>query len=442
MTARDFLDAFQPDDRLVTGGYVPADPLPVRDRERVGVVLLNQGGPSQAGDVEAFLAERHADPVRYDVPVPRALRALAGRTAARWRTRSVAAAYRQIGEASPLARHTHEQAVALEHRLADRLAPLTGATFRTYVVMRYGQPSVADLAARLREDAIDRVVLLPLFPQYGAGTTGSALAWWDAHVAAGELDDLPATLVYEYAAHPRFIEALADRIDEALQRFPRATRDAVPLVFAAPAAVALTRATLHDPYCCLVHATVQQVMALRAARGDAGRPHAVALPPRSRWPWPAPWGGLERGTIEALDDLAEAGHTTALVVPLAFVSDRIESAYVLDICVREEALALGMEQVEVSSGLNCHPSFIEALAECVATQLEPADRRVRGDGAAALARAADLPTLPLPAAHRCAACPCPAVSARDWRPAEPAAVPGAAPAAPSALPALARAQAA
>ena len=132
-----------------------------------------------------------------------------------------------------------------------------------------------------------------------------------------------------------------------------------------------------DPYCCLSHSTVQQVMNLRQSRGE-NRPFHVAFQSKVG---PAEW--LTPSTPDKLEELAKEGHTAILVIPVAFVTDHVETAYELDIEVREEAHEFGIEHYEVTSGLNCHPLFIDALAESVAAQIAPARTTdAQGDGAA------------------------------------------------------------
>src|SRR5690606_2391596 len=164
-----------------------------------------------------------------------------------------------------------------------------------------------------------------------------------------------------------------------------------------------------DPYCCLVHSTVQQVMAHREGH-DAGRGFEVTFQDVI---------GLGKGlaprTADVVEKLADDGRTAVLVVPVAFVSDQVDTAFALDIALREEAVEKGIEHYEVTSGLNCHPLFIEALAECVAAQLAPA-RLSQGDGAGDVLPEA-LPQLPRYTVRdrtvRCHQCPF-VCEAHDW----------------------------
>lgn len=408
MTAREFLDRYRYDNRLITGGFYPQTPVALEPGDTVGVVMMNLGGPSTLEDVEPFLYNLFMDPAIIDIPLPAPLRDWLCRIIAKRRAKSVGEDYQQIGGGSPINRLTREQAMALEKRLNERYGGPLGVTFRTYVAMRYWHPTSEDAAAEMVRDGVTKVVLLPLYPQYSKTTTGSSLIYWKTLEEAGEIPTWPTTFAYEYAANPLYIQALSDRIDEALQRFPRACRDKVHLVFSAHGTPLKEMKQRRDPYCCLIHSTVQQVMNLRARKEQ--RPFHVAFQSKVG---PGEW--LTPATPDKIEELAAQGVTSVLVVPVAFVTDHIETAYELDIEVREEAKHFGIEQYEVTSGLNCHPLFIEALAESVAAQVE-APAVAAGDGQAVeLPR--PIPTLPrIKSACRSVRChQCERITeARDW----------------------------
>lgn len=375
MTAREFLDLYRYDSRLITGNYYAQTPITVEPGDTVGVVLMNLGGPGKLDDVEPFLYNLFMDPAIIDIPIPRWFRDPLCRYIARKRSKSVGEDYRQIGGGSPITRLTLEQAGAVEHRLNERFGPATGASFRTYVAMRYWHPTSEEAAAQMAADGVTKVVLLPLYPHYSKTTTGSSLSYWKALEERDEIRSLPTSLVYEYATHPYLVQALSDRIDEALQRFPRDVRDEVHLVFSAHGTPVKEMKKRRDPYCCLVHSTVHQVMDLRAEKEE--RPFSVAFQSKVG---PAEW--LTPSTPEQLEKLANDGVKAVCIIPVAFVTDHIETAFELDIEVREEAEAFGIDHFEVTSGLNCHPLFIEALTESVAAQVDV--RGPSGDGHAAL----------------------------------------------------------
>jgi protoporphyrin/coproporphyrin ferrochelatase len=385
MTAREFLDHYRYDNRLITGGYFPQDPVVIEPDDVVGVVMLNLGGPVTLEDVEPFLYNLFMDPAIIDIPLPRRLRDWLCRYISRKRSGVVGEDYRQIGGGSPINRLTYEQAHALERRLNERFGPTTGATFRTYVAMRYWSPTSEEAAARMVADGVTKVVLLPLYPQYSKTTTGSSLIYWKALEEQGEIPVWPSTVVYEYSTHPLYVQAISERIDEALQRFPRSVRDRVHIVFSAHGTPVKEMRKRRDPYCCLVHSTVQAVMDIRSRKERRG--FDVAFQSKVG---PAEW--LTPSTPEKIEQLAHRGVKSILVVPVAFVTDHIETAFELDIEVREEAAECGVQHFEVTSGLNCHPLFIEALVEAVVAQVDASDP-ASGDGVAdRLPRA--IPSLP------------------------------------------------
>jgi ferrochelatase len=376
MSPLDFLRWYDFDERVLRGGYYPSDPLEVQEGERVGVVLLNRGGPETLDDIESYLYNCYMDPTRYDFPVGGRLRHWACQMAASYRAPSVRDDYEVIGGGSPLTRLAQEQADSLQQHLNDEFGAPTGIDFRTYVAMRYWHPFSEAAAAQMEEDGIDRVVLLPLHPQYSKSSSGSSLARWKALEERGEIPSWPTTTVTEYAANPKFIRALSERIDEGLQRFPRERRGEVQLLFSAQSTSLQDRERKKDPYCCLVHSTVEQVMRHRGR----DRPFRTAFQNTQGLQ-----AGLSPTTTETLGELADTEREQdVLIVPVSYVSDHFETNYVLDIEVREAAERAGLHHYEVTSALNTHPLFIQALGEATIAQLElPVDvnqLRVGGDG--------------------------------------------------------------
>lgn len=414
MTPRDFLRSYTFNRRIVDGGYYPSAPLRVEEGETVGVVMMNLGGPRTLDEVKPFLYNLYMDPASVPLPVDGTLRHWVCRAMATLRARSVRTDYEMIGGSSPLNRLTREQAQALEQHLHATYGGPSGVSFRTYLAMRYGHPSSEDAAAAMVDDGVDRVVLLPLYPHYAKSTTGSSMAYWHALDTRDTIPSWPTTTVPEYAANPKYVQALSERIDEGLQRFPHAVRDDVHFVFSAHGIPRRDVTDRHDPYCCLVHATVEEVMRRRA--GD--RPFHTAFRDRVGW---TEW--LTPSTTDVLDTVASSNADGVLVVPIAFLTDHLKTSYELDVQVREQAEAMGLRHYEVTSGLNAHPLLIEALGEATVSQLQlPVDvNRLRHSGNGTTH---DYPLRPLDAlpryapqtrAAQCANCTCRA-TARCWQP--------------------------
>lgn len=377
MTPRAFLKKFNYDQRLISGEFFSSEPISIEKGDRVGVVLLNLGGPFKTSDVKPFLYNLFMDPAILDIPVNGFFRHLLSRFIAKTRSKKVAKDYEEIGGGSPINRLTKEQAEHLEKHLNERYGAQSGVSFHTYIAMRHWHPMSEEAARRMKNDGINKVVLLPLYPHYSKTTTGASLMYWWMLEKENEIPKWPTTFAYEYAANPKYLQAINERIDEGLQRFPREIRNDVQLVFSAHGTPVREMKERGDPYCCLIHSTVEQVMKDRTD----GRGFHVAFQSKVG---PAEW--LTPGTPNKLKELAENGVKSVLVVPIAFVSDHIETAFELDIEVREEAEGFGLQHYEVTSGLNSHPLFIEALGEVTASQLQLRSSMkpiVSGDGAPA-----------------------------------------------------------
>lgn len=375
MTPHDFLRWYTFDERVLRGTYFPSSPLDVEEGDRVGVVLLDLGGPQTLDDVKPFLYNRYMDPARLSLPVGHRLRHWLATAAASVRSSSLKEEYELIGGGSPLTRLIREQSDSLERHLTEHYGEPTGVDFRTYVATRYWHPFAEEAGAQMEEEGVDKVVLLPLHPQYAKATTGSAFAYWKALEETGGIPSWPTTTVFEYATNPKFVRALSERVDEGLQRFSREQRSEVQLVFTARGTSAQDVSEWKDPYCCLVHSTVEEVMRHRGY----DRPYQTTFQETSPLQT-----GLSPLTTSALGELAENGSTAVLVVPVSVVADRLETNHTLDIRVREDAEIAGIHHFEVTSALNTHPLFVEALGEATVAQLGmPVDvnqLRVGGDG--------------------------------------------------------------
>lgn len=397
MTPREYLDRYQLDSRIVRGGYFSARPVDVRAGDTVGVVLMNFGGPDAIENVRPFLYNVFMDPAVIETPVGGVVRHWMAKLMARFKASSIEGDYEKIGGASPINRLTREQADALERHLNRRVGREADVTFRTYPAMRYWHPFSEEAAAQMKDDGVDRVVLLPLFPQYSKTTTGSSMAYWHALQEAGEIPEWPTSAVYEYAANPKYVQAVSERIDEGLQRFPQHARSGAHLIFSAFGTPLRESTDRRDPYCCFIHATVDRIMKHR------GHDHRFDVGFQSKI---SPSQRLRPSTPDVVERLAQRGTDAVLTVPVSFVSDHIQTSCELDIEVRRKAERHGIRHFEVTSGLNTHPLFIEALAEATVSQVNlpngiSRDRvqcdRIQGDGAPSA-----YPLRPVPERPRCA----------------------------------------
>lgn len=408
MTPRQFSRLFSRDSRLASGRYFSSGPVRVSRGDRVGVVLLNLGGPQGRRELETFLYRRWMDPVVEKTRL-RPGRHSFVRIAAKLGSRSLWRDYEQIGGECPINRRSREQAAALQECLNGALASRLGVTFKTYLAMRYGTPSSEDAMRALVRDGVTKTILLPLYPQYSIATTGSSLAYWSVMSEAEKHSTLDTTAVLEYAAHPDYLQSLSERIDEALQRFPKRVRPATHIVFCAKSHPAGGALDAEESFCRLMHESIRRVVDLR---GAGHQHHSTFFESRQ-----SDLGFGHEDTRNTIRRLADDGAKSVLLVPIGITTDELWTCYTLDIVLRKEFEASSIRYFEVASSLNCHPLFIATLSRVVARHLTAvSDQDTGGDRASApITSAGSSESAALRAVRACETCHGP-ISARQWTP--------------------------
>jgi len=320
-----------------------------RKPPRVGIVLFQLGGPDTLEAIEPFLYNLFCDPDIIDFPFARIGRKPLAKLISTTRARKVQHHYSTIGGGSPIRRHTERQARALETDLRNQ-----GMDANCFVAMRYWHPFTSEAIEQLRSAQCDEVVLLPMYPQYSSTTTGSSLNEWQRLFH----EDLPVHLVESFYRDTAYLDALIEKINEALARFPVPERPEI--VFSAHS-VPVSVVEKGDPYQHQIEETVRLLM----QRGGWSNSHRLCYQSKvgaSRW--------LQPTLHHTLRALASEQKREVCVVPVAFVSDHVETLAEINHEARHEAHELGITQFEMSAGLNDSPKFIQALAQIVSETLE------------------------------------------------------------------------
>ncbi len=319
-----------------------------------GIVLLNMGGPATLDDVEPFLTRLFQDREIFKLPYQET----AGRWFARLRTPKVRANYAAIGGGSPIRRWTEAQAAGLE-RLLDQRSPAT-APHRAYVAFRYADPLSDATLQQMRADGVERAVALTLYPQYSCTTTGSSLnELWRVCGQLGLEKAFAWSVIDRWPTHPGFVAAMAESVRAGLEQYPAAERDDVLLLFSAHS-LPMYVVDRGDPYPQEIGASVQAVMqALNFS-------HEYLLAYQSQV-GPIKWLGPQ--TEDVIVQLGRRGRTHVLVVPIAFVSDHIETLSEIDREYAELARRVGLTGFRRAPALNGSETLQCALADLVADHL-------------------------------------------------------------------------
>jgi ferrochelatase len=337
------------------------------DLAKVGILLINLGTPSAPtpGAVRAYLKQFLSDPRVVELPRVLWWPLLHG-VILNVRPGRSARKYAKIWtpEGSPLKVHTERQAQLLQRRLAEKIQYPVQVDW----AMRYGAPSIRAKLRRLHEQGCDRLLVLPLYPQYSASATGSTYA--EVTEALLPLRNVPALrIVKHFHDHPAYINALAQRVKEYWARHGRAER----LVMSFHG---LPRYTLDrgDPYHCECHKTARLLAGALNLDPDQ---YLVTFQSRfGRTEWLKPY------TIEVMAQLG-AKHTRRVdVFCPGFVADCLETLEEIAIENKAAFLRAGGDDFHYISSLNEREAWIDGLVRIALENLH-GWVSVKWDGAAA-----------------------------------------------------------
>lgn len=324
---------------------------------RLAVVLFNLGGPDGPEAVRPFLFNLFNDPAIIGLPSP--LRWLVAGLISRRRAPVARAIYDRIGGRSPLLELTHQQADALKSQV--------GGAVEAFIAMRYWHPMTAEAVAAVKRWGPDRIVLLPLYPQFSTTTTGSSLAAWNKAARNAGLD-VPTTTVCCYPTQPGLIAAQARLIAAAL---PEAAAKGRPRVLFSAHGLPKKVIAAGDPYQWQVERSAAAVV---AALGNKDLDWAICYQSRV--------GPLEWIGPSTEQEIRRAGGdgVPVIVVPIAFVSEHSETLVELDMEYRELAHAAGVPAFIRVAAVGTAPEFIAGLAGLVRAAAGTAAAMMSQDG--------------------------------------------------------------
>ncbi len=326
-------------------------PAPTVDiPESIGILLVNLGTPDapSEGAVRRYLAEFLSDP--RVVEMPRLLwRLILHGVILRTHPRRSAAAYRKIwtDEGSPLLAISRQQSDLLQQALEERM----DGPVRVELAMRYGSPSIPSALERLRRANARRVIVLPLYPQYSATTTGST---FDA--VTGTLHRwrwLPELrFINHYHDDPGYIGALANSVCSFRER--HGEPDHLLISFHG---IPQAYADGGDPYpeeCRMTARLLAEALELEPDRWSCSFQSRMG-----RKPWVRPY------TDETLKAMGNDGVAHLHVLCPGFPADCLETLEEIGEENRARFLEAGGKEYRYIPALNTSPGHIEALADLI-----------------------------------------------------------------------------
>ncbi len=318
---------------------------------RTAIVLFNLGGPDREEAIKPFRVNLFSD--KAIIRAPWFIRLWLSRLIARSSAKAAVENYRLMGGKSPLLELTQRQGRALEGVL--------GQDYRCFIAMRYWHPLARETIREVKAWAPDRIILFPLYPQFSTTTTGSSLTDWREAAAAAGLTVKTTTLCcwFDDKAYVAAIAALVrEAIEDAMAQKPGLRLRVLFSAHGLPESIVKSG----DPYQAEIEATSAAVMAHLA------NTHVESLVCYQSRATPQKW--LEPSTIQALEQAGRDG-VGVVVVPIAFVSDHIETLVELDIENRHVAKEAGVPLYVRARVGNDDPDFIRAMAALVKRAEKP-----------------------------------------------------------------------
>ena len=322
--------------------------------------MFNLGGPDGPAAIKPFLFNLFNDPAIIGLPVPfrwPLAKLIAGR-----RTPIAREIYGRLGGASPLPALTREQAAVLEAEL-NASGP---DEYRVFVAMRYWHPFAHETAAEVEAFGPDRIVLLPLYPQFSTTTTGSSIGDW-RRAAKKRGIAAPTRAICCYPLADGWIAAQADLLKRKLAEAGDAKLRVLFSAHGLPKKVV----DRGDPYQWQVERTAEK---LAEAAGLGQEDWRVCYQSRVG---PLEWIGP---SLDEELERAAADGTGVAVLPIAFVSEHSETLVELDIEYAGRARELKLPGYLRVPAVGSHPEFISALAHQVLSVAARGDEPAPADG--------------------------------------------------------------
>lgn len=321
---------------------------------KIAIVLFNLGAPDSLEAVGPFLRNLFSDPAI--LRVPRILRPLLAGWISRRRTPEAQNIYAKIGGGSPLLSETQRQAEALASRLNDR----GDDSYGVFIAMRYWHPLIPETVTKVEEFAPDRIVLVPLYPQYSSTTTASSMRAWQQ--AAKEIGlSRPTNTVCCYPEQAEWVECqtqlLASTIAESGENL-----GGLRILFSAHG-LPKRIVDAGDPYPDHVERTAKRIINSILHRNMGELDWVVCYQSKV--------GPLEWIGPSTESEIVRAGRDqkSVVIAPISFVSEHSETLVELDMTFRDLAERSGVRTFHRVPAAGVHLSFISGLVAIVDSAL-------------------------------------------------------------------------
>ena len=283
--------------------------LEIKNKMKKAVILFNLGGPDKLDSVEPFLFNLFNDPAI--ISIPSIFRYPLAKLISKRRAPIAKNIYKEIGNKSPILELTQDQAKSLENNLSKK------GEYKCFVAMRCWHPRASDVIKKVKEYNPDEVILLPLYPQYSASTSGSSINEWN-DLCRKENYNIKTKTICCYPTENNFLESHANLIKKTIKNLENKN---FKLLFSAHGLPEI-KIKKGDPYQWQVEKTVEGIMSKLT---NENPDHIISYQSRVG---PLKWIGPSTDEIIMKYSKEKKG---IVIVPVAFVSEHSETLVELDI---------------------------------------------------------------------------------------------------------------
>ena len=308
------------------------------------IILFNLGGPDKIENVEPFLFNLFNDPAILNLPT--FLRYPLAKLISNRRAPIATKIYEELGGSSPILKLTKEQSSALEIKLNQTQ---TEDEYKCFIVMRCWNPRAKDVIKNVQLYNPDEIILMPLYPQYSAATSGSSIKEWKDVCKKNNYNVRTSTICC-YPTDTNFINAHTKEIVKKIKDIKN-----FKLIFSAHG-LPEKNIKKGDPYQWQVEQSVKKIV---ESLNDENLDWILSYQSRVG---PLKWIGPS--TEDIIVENSKKGKHIVLV-PIAFVSEHSETLVELDIEYKEIADANGCKNYTRVPALGINEDFIKAMSELI-----------------------------------------------------------------------------
>jgi ferrochelatase len=329
----------------------------VQKKQKVGLVLLNMGGPPDLDSVRPFLYQLFSDPTL--IKLPRFIRFLQKPLAwliAKFRAPATKKMYQAIGNGSPIRTITEDLAQLLENELKSMEIDA-----KVVVAMRYTEPRATMAIETLEKHGTEKIILFSQYPHYADSTTGSSLSDFYNYLHRNETLQLAEVIeIEDWGLENEYVQWWVNKVRDKIDKSE--LKDGIHVIFSAHG-LPQRYIDQGETYPERLQLTVDEIVE-RLERNGQVTYHLAYQSKAGPFPWTQPY------TEDVLKEIAVQDPSLVIMVPLGFVSNHVETLYEIDILYAGQAKELGIKNFDRVEVPDADPSYAKGITHLILRKLE------------------------------------------------------------------------